>query len=833
MRTIPELLFASERRYQDRPALAIRRELRTPVWSYRDLADGARAAAFRLTHAGVSAGDRVLILAPNTPELVVSMFGAWMAGAVLVPIDLRTPADILMRLVQQTQPRLLIGSAPPDACADLPAIAPATLAERGGPLATVPAGSQPELAEIVFTSGTTGVPKGVMLSHANILSNVASAIDALPIQVGERLLSLLPLSHMMEQTAGLLAPLAAGATMYYATSRRSTAVLAALQRHRIGLLVCVPEILQLLLAGIERQVEHTGKQKRWAQLLGLADRLPMPLRPVLFAPVHRELGGRLRLVLCGGAPLGADVWRTWERLGVRVIQGYGASECSPIVTSNRLNRRLPGTVGWPVRGVQVRLAGDGEVLVRGPNVMAGYWRDSAATTAAFDDGWYSTGDLGRLGAQGELQLLGRKKDMIVLADGRNVFPADVEDVLRLDPAIRECVVLGRPRPHGGEEVHAVVVPAASAAAAQAAVRRANTRLGPQQQIGGMTVWPGAALPRTPSLKIKRAEVLGTIQRQQQILAAPAVAVDSTGGLAAQVVALVARAAGRSTAEVHMDSDLALDLGLDSLARVELAVLLEDELGRSLPDEEIGAQHTVADLLAALEKGARVTATAHVATWPRAAPARLVRSAVQAAVLFPLLGLVCRPRQITGIESLSGVRGPVLLIANHSSHLDSPTVLATLPPVLRRRTAVAAAADYFFRTRRTAILASLLLGAFPFHREGPISASLAYCGNLVDDGYSVLVFPEGTRSPHGELLPFKSGIGLLARELGVPVVPIHVAGLHAILPRGRRWPRPGAIRISIGPPLRVEPTLSNVAATAVLESAMRRLAALSEHGSFVP
>jgi len=259
--------------------------------------------------------------------------------------------------------------------------------------------------------------------------------------------------------------------------------------------------------------------------------------------------------------------------------------------------------------------------------------------------------------------------------------------------------------------------------------------------------------------------------------------------------------------------------------VELAVLLEEELGRSLADQEIEGQHTVTDLVAAIERGSNIATTSRPASWPRRAPARVLRSVFQTLVLFPLMRRVCRPRQILGIESLDRLSGPALIIANHTSHLDSPTLLAMLPSRVRRRTAVAAAADYFFRNRPTAVFASLLIGAFPFHRDGPISASLAYCGDVLDDGDSVLIFPEGTRSTNGQVLPFKSGIGLLARELGVPVVPIHMRGLHAILPKGRIWPRPGPIQIRIGQPLWLDPTLSNAEAAALLESAVRRLAAL--------
>ncbi len=834
MQRLPDLLLTAERRFGPRPALAIRRGLRTEVWSYHALAQAARVAAVRLIDAGLRPGDRVLVLAPNSPELVISMFGVLLAGGVLVPIDLRTPADVIARLRERSEPRLLLtdGDAPGaiEAASDnLPVLRVSALAGPGQAPSS-PAWQDDatrrggEIAELVFTSGTTGSPKGVILEHANILANVEAALDALPIAAGERLLSLLPLSHMLEQTAGLFAPLAAGATIFYSQTLRSSAVQAAMQRHRVGMLVCVPEILRLLLGGIEREVERSGKQQRWRALLELAERLPMPVRAALFAAVHRRLGGRLRLVLCGGAALSTDVWRTWECLGVRVMQGYGATECAPIVTSNRLDQRLPGAVGWPVRGVEVRIAADGEVQVRGPNVAPGYWRDAAASAAAFNQGWYLTGDLGRLGTHGELQLLGRKKDMIVLADGRNVFPRDVENELKRQPAIRDCVVVGKPRPDGGEEVHAVIIASDSSAsdALATAVRVANGQLAPPQRVSGVTVWPETDFPRTPSLKVKRAEVLAVVTRATS---AATVATPPVGeSLEARVVRLVAAAAHRSPSELPLDADLALDLGLDSLTRVELAVMVEEAFGRALSDEDMGSLRTIRQLIDALERGAPggAAGSTPLPAWPRQGLIPPLRSALQELVLFPLLDVACRPRYVSGRRHIDGVAGPVLLIANHTSHLDAPSVLAVLGRSRRERTAVAAAADYFFRGVGRSLIASIALGAFPFHRDGPVAASLSHCGDLVDDGYSVLIFPEGTRSPDGHLQPFKTGIGLLARELGIPVVPVAIDGLHAILPKGQSLPRPGRVRITVGEPVQVDAALSNAEATALLEGRLRDL-----------
>jgi long-chain acyl-CoA synthetase len=414
--------------------------------------------------------------------------------------------------------------------------------------------------------------------------------------------------------------------------------------------------------------------------------------------------------------------------------------------------------------------------------------------------------------------------MIVLSDGRNVFPDDVEPILRADPAVKECAVVGRPR-GSGVEVHAVVIPADASdprACTEAAVRRANSKLGPHQQIGGWSVWDGSDLPRTPSLKIKRAEVLAVLAEQRaptQI--APAAIVGKT--LQDRVTTLLARATGHPVDRIRPESDLHLDLGLDSLGRVELTVLLEEELGQSLSDEQVPELRTVADLLTALEQPGSTAPPAPLPRWPRSWPVQVLRAVLQDAVLFPALRLLGRPIEIEGQEQLARLRGPALLIANHASHLDSVAVLAALPETRRRRTAVAAAADYFFADRRRALVASAALGAFPFHRTGPVAASLAHCGDLADAGHSLLVFPEGTRSTNGRIAPFKPGIGLLARELGLPVVPVYLDGLFEILPKGRTLPRPGRVRVVVGAPLRVDPSLSNAEAAARLEAALRALA----------
>jgi long-chain acyl-CoA synthetase len=856
------LLRAAAASYGARPALARRGLLRYERWSYAELLTRAEQAAAALVARGVRPGDRVVTLAPNGPALVAAYFGIWAAGAILVPLDLRTPPAVVARMVARAGPRLLLADVDSSALpADYPAEPLAALwstangttcaagsAWGSGPepavdlAAALPRGVSPDaVAEIVFTSGTTSEPKGVVLTHANVLASVHAGRELLPLRPGDAVLSLLPLSHMLEQVGGLLVPLTQGAQIVYPAGRQPRAVLRALRDNHVAAMVVVPQLLELLRRAVDREAGQQHPQL-WAGAHRLAPSLPWWLRRALFAPAHAALGGQLTDVLCGGASLPPALQMFWERLGVRVIQGYGSTECAPGVTSNRQNRRTPGSAGRPLRGVNVRLAPDGELLVRGPNVSPGYWNDPAATAAAFADGWYHSGDLGVWSNRGDLGLRGRKHDLIVLADGRNVYPDDVETVLRSDPVVRDCVVLEARGRDDAPQVHAVILPAAEAdeSMVRTAVRRAAAQLAPHQVPTLVSMWPEGDFPRTPSLKPRRAEIAAALQavpgrltstvdvRDAATLpvarathpASPSAA--AVGGDSGPLVPLLARLSGRSAATIAATDDLSLDLGLDSLARVELVALLAEEYGVELDDDAVAAAGTVGDLAALVAAGARPAAEPAFPRWARATPVRLIRAFLQQAVLFPLLSRVCRPLRVEGREHLRGLRPPLLLVANHSSHLDTVVLLRALPAAVRGRIAVAAAADYFYTRAPLALFVTLALGAFPLARTGRVRPSLEYCGELVDAGWALLVYPEGTRSPDGRLQPFRAGIGLLAAELRVPVVPAYLSGLQARLPRGAGWPRPGPVGVRFGPPLRVRPGTPYAAVTAQLEAAMRGL-----------
>jgi long-chain acyl-CoA synthetase len=678
-----------------------------------------------------------------------------------------------------------------------------------------------DLAEIVFTSGTTGSPKGVMLTHANVVANVRSARAALQPRADFRLLSLLPPSHMFEQTAGLYLPLHVGASVHFVTSRQPPVILNALRGHRVTAMTVVPQLLALLLEGIKSEVRRRGAEGQWRRANSVAGRLPFPLRRLLFRSVHRGLGGALELLVSGGAPLPDDLAAAWERLGVTVLEGYGATECAPSIATNTRTARRPGTVGRAVPGVEVRVSDDGELLVRGPNLSPGYWHDEEATRGAFtDDGWFRTGDVGAVDEDGFIRLGGRLNDVIVLASGLKVYPEDVEEELLREGAFADCAVVGTPGPGGAPRVHAVVVPADGGEGAReraaAGVRATNRRLAPHQRVAEFTSWENGELPRTGLRKLRRHEVLAALAgepRAETAIAPPRAPAEDRE---ARVLAVVGALADPPRA-VDPGCDLALDLGLDSLARVELAVQLESELGISLEDGDLACASSVGDLLALVEPGG--TAASPRATfpdWALAAPARLARAALQAVLLLPAHALVCTPFRVEGRDQLPPTDSPVLLVANHASHLDTPSILRALPRARRTRVAVAAAADYFFRTRTLRAATPLVLNGFPFSREGAVRSSLEHCGELVDRGWSVLVYPEGTRSLNGELQPFRAGGGLLATGLRVPVVPVAVEGSFALLPKGRRLPRRGPVTVRFGRPVQLDPFEDHTRAAQRLE-----------------
>jgi long-chain acyl-CoA synthetase len=834
MHTLIELVAGAAGRFEHRPAMSLRCGLRDQVWTHAQLWQAVQTVAHRLRECGIDRNDRVLMCAPNSPHYVAGLLGIMLRGAIAVPLDLGSTPEFVAQVAEDTDAVALIGDPSGPSCR-LPTH---PLADMVAGAAKPYDGARPhanDIAEIVYTSGTTGNPKGVVLTHANIVASTLSAIAMVAPDRDWRLLSLLPLSHMFEQTVGLFGPLRHGALIHYGIPRHSAAVGKAMRRYRINVVVAVPQLLSHMLQGIERGVRRGDRVAAWERAHRIAPYLSARLRRVLFREIHRQLGGKLELFLCGGAYLPPEAELGWETLGVKVIQGYGATECAPLIASNTPQIRLPGSVGRPAPGVEVRIAEDGEIQVHGANVFSGYWHNERASAdALLEGGWYCTGDLGEIDAAGNLRILGRKKDRVVLPSGMNVFLDDIEHVLNQEPGVRASVVVEVKKPNGAIGFTAVVlVEDGSATTAEEAVRRANARLAPHQRLSGVSVWDGDDFPRTAIGKIKRQPVGAWLARRAKPGAAAPVSPQTS---VSPLQRTLAELCGVDAAAITPQSELTLDLGLNSLARVELALLLEENFNVVVEDADLARVEKVSQLAELIERGGSVQASQETATWPLRYASKWVRRVLQASLLFPVHRLVARPFTVEGLEHLRGLELPALLISNHASHVDTVSIIRALPRGMRDKLAVAAAQDYFFRYPLVGAATSLLLNTFPFSRQGAVRTSLEHCGYLADEGWSVLIYPEGTRSTTGELLPFKLGIGLLATQMQVPVVPLSVSGGTDVLPKGRVVPRPAPVTVRFGKALSfseeddpVETTrqLRQLVADLMTASPERRIA---EHGN---
>ena len=819
--TLNDLLRAAAERFADRVAVTSREGLRTRNLSYGQLwAASAAVATGLLEDHALLAGDRVILIAPSGVRTVAVLFGLFRAGLIAVPLDLNSTSAFLDAVQEKTGARMIVTplSLPPRE--GVIVVNPVELMREKRAARSVAEPLPDDIAEIVFTSGTTGTPKGVVLSHRNIVSDTLAAARIVPEGEAMNLVSVLPLSHMFEQTVGLFLPILYGGTVHYVASLRPSAIIMAMRRYNVTGMVVVPRFLELLMSGAQDQMAERGLGSLWRLQHRIAGRMPFSLRRWVFLPFHRALGWKLHFFLSGGAALPAATMRAWERTGVRIIEGYGATECAPVIASNSFDDRGPGSVGYPLAGVSARISKEGELQVSGPNVFGGYWNDPVRTAAALtEDGWYRTDDVAETAADGRFRIVGRLSDRIVLPNGMNVFPIDVEGALIGRPGIVESVVLSMPDGQGREHLHALIRPVEESedeVIAQS-VADANATLASHQRITGFTVWP-EEFPKTPLLKVKRGELRKALAEKTGSQPAPEAAADPVG----QIGRLLRQISPQPPETITEQTSIETDLGLDSLARVELGTLIERDMGRDVPEEVIAGVETVGDLVAELAKPRAKATAAPIPVWPRAGLAKMIRSVLQPALLFLPHRTFAHPFSVEGRDAFTAIEGPCLIIANHASHFDTLSIIRALPARRRQRTAVAAAADYFFANRLTSVLAALVLGAFPFSRGGHIRESLEHCGRVVDEGWSVLIYPEGTRSPDGRLLPFKAGIGLLATGLSVPVVPVSVVGGARVLPKGASWPHRGAVTLRFGPPLTIPPGMAPAEATRLLQQAVTGL-----------
>ncbi|MFB3141362.1 MAG: AMP-binding protein [Acidobacteriota bacterium] len=867
--TINTLVERSAERFPTKTALQIKREGYWQRFTYKDLHEMAQKIGQAFLEMGLRKGDRVVLYSENTPEWGAAYLGAASIGVVVVPLDAQTWHKEVWSVVRFTQSRALLAS---EYClARLASEAlkenearefPVTLLnvdQRCQPFALkeYPRSTQPprqeaelkekievkpnDLASIIFTNSTAVDPKGALHTHHNFITNLLGVNHHLPVTESDQLLSVLPLSHALEFTCGFLMAIYGGATVTYVHSLKPKVILESMQETGTTCMLGVPTLYALIRDDIERRILRTPKSVLKTNLLNTSKRVSQSVERKLgknigrqlFSRLHQEFGGQIRLFVSGGSALGEELYDEFKVLGMPIYEGYGLTETAPVLTVNPLQRSRKGSAGKPLPGVEIGIfhpdkEGIGEIIAQSPSLMEGYYNNPTATEAVIREGWFHTGDLGWVDADGYVYVTGRIKDVIVTGAGKNVYPADLEAIYQSIPAIKEICVLGV-KSGLTEDIHAVLTPNPNAdplethaqAEMKKEIQREIQKIGKElpsyHRLQHIHVW-FEPLPRNDSGEVCREAVRRKLLeelQQDRPLSAEASPTQSGQGTnqEEELFRELSRLSGIPPQEIKEDTHLYSDLGFDSLMTIQLLLFAENHFGVSVSDQVAPTLQTVGQLLA------QVRFQTPVADKARAKGRRIRSSrpyAERSTIDRWLLGSCHRVLKLLyqkyfhlkvyNQEHLPAA-GPYIIAANHSSPLDGGAMISAvseaLGPQEAQRMHILGARDYFFDTALKSWFFSTFLNLVPVEREETSLAGLRMVKSILSGGESVLIFPEGTRSRTGQLQEFKPGVGLIAQELGVPVVPAYIQGTHRAMPVGKTFPRRRGIEVFFAPAILVE------------------------------
>ena len=841
------------RHHGNATAIVVHRGNRRVISTWNQIADLADRFAAELMRREIPPGERVILCGQNGLEWMGAFFGCVQRGVIAVPLDPAGALDFANRVIDNTKPRLIVGDA--SLLRELAAGKPKLSFEDFS--TALPAAPQSNLRDpaltldtpfqILFTSGTTAEPKGIVHTHRNVLAS----LDPIEREMQKYLkyerifhplhfLHTLPLSHVFGQFMALWIPPLLGAEVHFESRLQAQRLIETIHREKIAVVSCVPRVLDLLRSHLfatdpqlaDRIQQATGKNlwRRWWH----------------FRRIHHLFGYRFWAFVCGGAALSPELENFWATMAFLLVQGYGMTETSAIVTLNHPFKTHQGTIGQILPGREVRITDEGEILVRGDVVSRATWQHGALQQNESE--WLATGDLAQRDQDGQLRFIGRKSQVIVTPSGLNVHPEDVEAALNAQTGVQASAVVPLLTAAGTEPV-AVLLFRGSQQQAHEAVVAANQRLAEYQQIHQWRLWPDLDLPRTSTGKVRRPKVTEWVNAQP--------AHSNNGAASDSLLALILSISHATPGNSADSARLSEDLGLDSLGRVQLQSELEQRLGLTLDDNAVERIETLGDLrreigmhtgeATAEETGPQPSSAAvqvqsqpSVQTqpipphardearrtskddiyprWPWWWPIRLLRIAYLELVSQPFVWFLGNPR-VERPPNLHSDR-PMILIANHVTAYDGALILYALPGPMRRRVAIAMAGNMLrdFRHMRnvgpqgraltpfldilgppTWLLITALYNVFPLPRSAGFRRSFQHAGEALDRGYNVLVFPEGSRTETG-LQPFRPGIGLLVRESDVPVLPVALVGLSELKQQRKGWFRSGKLTVRVGEPI---------------------------------
>ena len=879
-----ELFDSAAKLHKDRVAMRLLptrdedgKDLEPVVYTYAHIQDMAEQGAGSLRQLGVQPRDRVMLLSENRPEWGISYFAILKAGATVVPLDAQLSLAEVKNLARSSGARALIASVkqaerlltdediavPMAATSGFPSGGKrgdtvdeaALLAILGrvmgraealdlgvigfddvlnepavSPMAVTPKRLGSAVASLIYTSGTTGDPKGVMLTHKNLTSMTSKMSSLFRLYRHDGLLSVLPLHHTFEFSAGLLMPLVHGSSITYLEEIGPDALADAFAEGQITSMVGVPALWQLLHRKIFKAVSERGPilQRLVDNIVELsrtiAEKTGINIGRLLFFPVHRGLGGRMRLLISGGSALPDHIMKSFHGLGFRLFEGYGMTEAAPVITVQRpSDTPIIGSVGRALPGVDVKIHepdenGVGEIIAKGPNVMAGYYENPEATATVLKDGWLHTGDLGRVDEDGNFYIVGRKKDMILGASGENVYPDELEELFGDSPYVKELSIVGLPQDGGGETVAALFVPDYD----QDGLSRETVRERVRQHIADISkqlplykrvkvyhLWE-LDLPRTSTRKVKRGEVVAEIRKLERAaseankIRRERAEADTKGGESGRkgngewVGQIIAQVTQKKRGQIKPETRLE-DLGFDSLMFTEFGVALE-AAGISVPDPSALTElETVADVKTYLDEHGGKSGARKPARKDRVrdssdgdddeieVPDFLVRIGRQALrrgqrATYERL----YDTDVTG-QAYIPPTGGFIVAANHASHLDMGLVKHALGEQGELMVALAAK-DYFFGDPVRRAYFENFTNLVPMERYGSLRESLRLAGDVIRAGHILLIFPEGTRSVSGIMTDFKPSLGYLALTNKCGILPLFLGGTYDAFPKGAYLPR---------------------------------------------
>ncbi len=832
-------------RYPDKTAVQMKFGERYQQYTYAQFLASVASSAAMLSEQGIGKGDRLVLLSENRPEWMIAYLSVVSLGAVIVPLDAQMTDKEVALLVRDSEavgvfmsagtrqklPReqkLLVITFDPG-----PGIPFAQMLASRPDASLPPAPSADQPAAILYTSGTTGDPKGVMLSHGNLSSNIKSTIELRIVRPEDNMLCILPLHHTYPALTCMLLPFSTGATVTLLNSLKGPDITGCMKETGVSIMLGVPQ----LFAGLRRAIYDEIQKKPAAVrlLVKLLLALNGLLRKTagvnigkkLFAKVHEKFGPRLRLLASGGARLEPDIHTDMTRLGFTMIEGYGLTETSPVSAFNPVERPKPGSIGIPIPDVELKIVnadetGQGEIAIRGPNVMLGYYQRPEATAEVIRDGWFHTGDLGYRDRDGYFFVTGRSKEMIVLSTGKKIFPDELEKFYKQIPSIKELCLIQTER-----GLEAAVVPDFEY------LRRMNLsnsretiafeledlakNLPPYKRISGLKIFK-ESLPATRLGKLKRSLVRDLYLKSGERAEKPVGETDTqilSSPVAKKLLACLEPFSRKKP--IVPDDNLELDLGLDSLARVELVVSIEKTFGIALPESFGSEIFTVKE---AVQKIADVLATGPATG---SGPVRLSWSEILAQepppelkqqlaldsppgcgamklLLKMVLSLIFRTYnrlEVRGLENLPA-KSPFIITPNHLSLADAPAVVAAVPWNQGSQTFFLGAIEYFGGPLTSRI--GRMVHVIPVDMESRLYGALQLSAYVLRAGKVLCVFPEGSRSRDGRTKEFKKGVAIVAREMNVPLVPVAISGTYAVLAPGKRFPRPAKVTVLIGKPI---------------------------------